>query len=218
MEFFLNSCVCQSESKQFRIVTLKNMTNFNFSCGIDNEIAINSETQDYKALGLCQPPVMNQYYSIGLRIPDITSANRRECNKTYPYFWRTRGSEDIKCVNGSPLILPRKFDGDRRCNLASVLPGSLDQISNAKWTRCSSVRYSICQLERNASMLNSCKNVSTTTTTALSNNNTAIIIGSVSGVFVVLFLLWLLHFFRKRNNAKRNASENEVHEEVVYNK
>ena len=29
-------------------------------------LAINLETQDYKALGFCQPPVMDQYYSIGL--------------------------------------------------------------------------------------------------------------------------------------------------------
>ena len=178
---------------------------------------------------------MDQYYAIGLRLPDSNATNREICNSSLRYFWRTRESEKVNCVDGSPLQLPISFPGDRRCNLASVLPGSLDQIYNANWTRCNSVQYSICQLERNAYISNFCENASTTTTTttttttattktattttttattALSNNSTAIIIGSVLGVFVVFFFSLLLHFFRKKNNAKRKASDNQIYDEV----
>ena len=222
MVIFSNSCVCQSTNKIFRIVAHENTKNSNFLCGNDSEIAINLETQDYEALGLCQPPVMDQYFSIGLRFPDINTDNRGFCNSSHPYFWRTRRNEAIYCVDGSPLELRRNFNGDRRCNLASVLPGSLDQIYNATWTRCNSVQYSICQLERNASIFNFCKNVSTaipsttTATTVLSSNITAIITGSVLGVFAVIVLLWLLIFFRKRNNLRRNASDHGSDEEVYY--
>ena len=225
-----DSCVCQSANKNFRIVTLETTTKSNLSCGNDNKIAINLEDEDYQALGFCQPPVMDQYYSIGLRLPDSNANNRGICNSSLRYFWRTRESEKVNCVDGSPLQLPKNFPGDRRCNLASVLPGSMSKIYNASWTRCSSVQYSICQLEKNASIFNFCKNVSTTTattttattttattttaTTALSNNSTAIIIGSVLGVFVVFFFSLLLHFFRKKNNAKRKASDNQIYDEV----
>ena len=230
MEIVAKSCVCQSATKKFWVLAFKNIQNVIFPCVNNTEFATNLETQDYEALGFCQPPLTDQYYSIGLRLP----ANRRKCNSSsHPYFWRTRRIEDVHCVDGSPLKLPRNFNGDQRCNLASVSPGSLDQIYNATWTHCNSVQYSICQLEKNASISNFCKNVSTTTaattaatsttaatiataTTALSNNTTAIIIGSILGVFAVLLFSWLLHFFRKRNNAKRNASDNENHEEVYY--
>ena len=221
MELFSNSCICQSANKKFRIVAHENIKNSTFSCGNDNELAINLETQDYEALGFCQPPVMDQYYSIGLRLPDSNTNNRGICNNSHPYFWRTRRNEDVYCVDGSPLELPRNFSGSRRCNLASVLSGSLDQIYNATWVRCNSVQYSICQLERNASISKFCKNVSistatATTTTAVSNNSVAIIVGSVLGVFAALFLLLLLRFFRKRKDAKTNSSDNEIHEEVRY--
>ena len=233
-------------------MAFNDIQNLTLHCGNDSKFAINLETQDYEALGFCQPPVMDQYYSIGLRLPNINTMNRRKCNSSHPYFWRTREIEEIDCVDGSPLKLPRNFTGDQRCNLASVLPGSWDQIYNANWTRCNSVQYSVCELENNVSNPNFCKNASTpaattttstpttpttpttlttattattgttvmtgtiATTTALSSNSTAIIIGSVLGVFAVLFLLWLLHFFCKRNNAKRRASDTEIHEEVYY--
>ena len=212
----VNSCVCQTTNQKLRIVANQNVTDLTLLCGND-KLATNLDTQDYEVLGFCQPPVVNQYYSVGLRHPNINSTNSGTCNSSHRYFWSARKDEgnDINCVDGLPLELPRNFDGDRRCNLASVLPGSSNQIYNAKWTRCNSLQYSICQLEKNASVSNFCENVSTTT--ALPNHSTAIIIGSVLGVFAVLFFLWLMHFFRKRNNSKRNASENENHEEV-YNK
>ena len=234
MEIVAKSCVCQSATKKFWVLAFKNIQNVTFPCRNDTKFATNLETQDYEALGFCQPPVMDQYYPIGLRLPGINTTNRRKCNSSsHPYFWRTRKIEDVHCVDGSPLNLLRNFNGDQRCNLASVSPGSLDQIYNATWVRCNSVQYSICQLERNASISKFCKNVSTTTaattaatsttaatnataTTALSNNSTAIIIGSILGVFAVLLFSWLLHFFRKRNNAKRNTSGNKNHEEVYY--
>ena len=198
-----NSCVCKSATKTFWIVTLENTANSTLACGNDNEIAINLETQDYEALGFCQPPVMDQYYTTGLRLPDSAANNRGKCNDSRSYFWRNNIHKEIECVDGLPLKLPRNFDGNQRCNLASVLPGSMGQIFNAKWTRCNSVQYSICQLETNASDFKLCNNVSTTATTDLSNSSTAIIIGSVLGVFVVLVLSCLLHFFCKKNNAKK---------------
>ena len=241
MEVLSKSCVCQSTNKKLRIVAHENFTEGSFLCKND-EFAINLEIQDYEALGFCKPPVMDQYYSIGLRLPDINTNNRGICNSSsHPYFWWTRRNEEIDCVDGSPLKLPRNFDGDRYCNLASVLPGSLDQIYNANWTRCTSVQYSICQLERNASITNFCKNASTPTATttatstttptatttvttaikatatitALSNNSTAIIIGSVLGVLVILFLVLLLHLIQKRNKANRNASKKRNHKVAV---
>ena len=231
-----SSCICQSANKKFRIVALENLQFPVFVCENDSKIATNLETQDYEALGFCQPPVMDQYYSIGLRLPHINSTSRAKCNTPHPYFWRTRRNEEIVCVDGSPLELPRNFDGDRRCNLASVLPGSLSQIYNAAWTRCNSVQYAICQLERNASITDLCKDVSpptatttisrttvttaatkaaTTTITALSNKSTAIIIGSVLGVLVILFLVLLLHLFQKKNKTKRNASKKRNHKIAV---
>ena len=230
MEVLPNSCSCQSANKKFRIVALESKKKFFSLCGNDNKVAINLETQDYEALGFCQPPVMNRYYSIGLRLPDSNTTNRKRCHSSHPYFWRTSSSKEIHCVDGSPLELPRNFDGDQYCNVASVLPGSLDQIYNATWTRCTSVQYSICQLERNASITNFCKNLSTptattttgttaikatTTITALSNNKTAIIIGSVSGVLVILFLVLLLHLIQKRNKANRNSSKKRNHKVAV---
>ena len=234
MEVLPNSCSCQSANKNFRIVALESEKNFFSLCGNDNKVAINLETQDYEALGFCQPPVMNRYYSIGLRLPDINTINRNRCNSSHPYFWRTSSSEEIHCVDGSPLKLPRNFDGDQNCNVASVLPGSLDQIYNATWTRCNSVQYVICQLERNASITDFCKNgltptaitttstttgttaiKATTTITALSNNKTAIIIGSVLGVLVILFLILLLHLIQKRNKANRNSSKKRNHKVAV---
>ena len=225
-------------------MALKNIQNGDFQCPNDTEFAVNLEAQDYEALKFCQPPVTNQYYSIGLRLPGINTKNRQVCNSSsHPYFWRNKRVREIDCVDGSLLELPRNFDGDRLCNFASVLPGSLNQIYNATWTRCTSVQYVICQLERNAAVSGVCENASTTTatttttpniaktpttqtitaitattqtTTTLSNNSTVIMIGSVLGVFVVLFLLWLLHFFRNRNNTKRNASDIEIHEEVYF--
>ena len=142
MEVFSKSCSCQSATSNFRIVAFENIQNLSFACGNDSEIATNLDTQDYEALGFCQPPVMNQYYSIGLRLLDININNRGICNSSHPYYWRTRKNEIIGCVDGLPLALPRNFGGDRRCNLASVLPDSLDQIYNANWTRCTSVQYS----------------------------------------------------------------------------
>ena len=241
MANFSQSCVCQSTNKKFRIAAFNDTKAVALVCRNDFDFATNLETQDYEALGSCQPPVTNQYYAIGLRLPNVNTTNRKECNSSHPYFWRSQRNNKIVCVDGSPLELPRNFSGDQRCNLASVLPGSLQQIYNATWTRCPSVQYSICQLENNTSISGFCKNASTPTTTtttstpttpttsttptttgtiatatALSSNSTAIIIGSALGVLAVLFLLWLLHFFRKRNNARRSASDNEIHEEVYY--
>ena len=227
MKVFSNLCLCQSANKIFRIVALKNITKYlNFSCGNDTELAINLETQDYKALGFCQPPVMDQYYSIGLRHPTINFTKSRICNCLRPYFWRNRRTEEIVCVDGSLLELPRNFDKDQYCNLASVLPGSLSQIYDATWTRCNSVQYAICQIERNASITNFCENASTptatttistktTTITALSKNSAAIIIGSVIGFLFILFLVLLLHLFQKRNKTKTNASKTRNHKIAV---
>ena len=219
MAVFPNSCSCQSAKKTFGIVALENVSNLSILCVNDNELAINLETQDYEALGFCQPPVSDQYYSIALRLPNINSTDSGRCNSSHPYFGHTIMSKEIHCVDGSPLALPRNFDGNKRCNLASVLPGSLNQIYNATWTRCNSVQYFICQIERNASITNFCKNVSTpkvtTTITALSNNSTAIIIGSVLGVLVILFLVLLIHLFHKRNKTKTNASKKRNHKVAV---
>ena len=223
MILFSKSCICQSAKKKFLMVAFENMQNFFSTCGMDSEIAINLETPDYEALGFCQPPVIDQYYSIGLRLPDVSAKRRRICNSSsHPYFWRNRTSEVKECVDGSPLDLPRNFEKDRRCHLASVSPGSLDQIYNATWTRCNSVQYAVCQSERNASISSVCKNVSTrtatlttTTTTALSNNSTAIIIGSVSGVFIILFFVLMRLFFQKKNKTKRNVSNQQNHKKAV---
>ena len=217
MEILSKSCVCQSTYKTFQIVANQNVTDLPFLCVNESKLAINLETQDYEALGFCQPPVMDQYYSVGLRLPNDNSTNSQKCNSSHPYFWSARKTVEniIDCVDSLPLELPGNFDEDERCNLASVLPGSSDQIYNATWTRCNSVQYSICQLEKTASNSNFCENVSTTT--ALPNNSTAIIIGSVLGVFAVFLFLCLLHLFRKRNNAQRNGSDNEARENV-YNK
>ena len=249
MVIFPKSCVCQSTNKKFWIVALENKQNLALACGNDSDLVVNLKTQDYKALGFCQPPVVDQYYSIGLKRPHTGTNNSKLCNSSHSYFWRNRRNQKIDCVDGSPLELPKI--SNERCNLASVLPGSLDQNHNANWTRCNSVQYSICELENNASNPNFCKNASTpttptkttttttlttptaptapaiptmgttpttgtTATTALSNNSTAIVVGSALGAFAILFLLWLLHFFRKRNNAKRSASDNEIYEEVYY--
>ena len=224
MEIFPQSCACQSATKNFLIVAFENIINSSFPCENDNELDVFLETEDYQALGFCQPPVMDQYYSIALRLPGANTENRKNCNSSHPYFWRTKINPKLDCVDGSPLKLPRNFDDDQLCNLASVLPGSLDQIYNATWTRCNSVQYSICQLEKNSSVSSFCKNISTTSTatiatttttiTALSNNSTAIIIGSVVGAFVILLLVLLLRFFQKRHKTKRNASNKENHEEV----
>ena len=231
MAVFSNSYLCQSANKTFGIVALENVSNLSFSCGNDNELAINLETQDYEALGFCQPPVSDQYYSIALRLPNNNSRKSGRCNSSHPYLGSTMTSKEIHCVDGSPLALPRNFDRNKRCNLASVLPGSLNQIYNATWTRCDSAQYVICQIERNASIFNFCKNVSsptatrttvttstatsTTPITALSNNSTAIIIGSVLGVLVILFLVLLLHLFHKRNKTKTNASKKRNHKVAV---
>ena len=239
MVVFSKSCSCQSANKKLWIVALQNITKLAYPCGNDADFAINLETQDYETLGFCQPPVMDQYYSIGLRLPHINSTNRVKCNSSHPYFWRNRRNEKIDCADGSPLELPRNFNGDQYCNLVSVSPGSLRQTYNATWTRCNSVQHVICQLERNASITNFCKNASTptattttstttptattalttatkatTTITVLSNNSTAIIAGSVQ-VFVILLLVMLLHLFQKRNKTKTNASKKRNHKIAV---
>ena len=237
----LKSCLCQSARKSFQIVALNNIATANSACGY-NELAINLELQDYKALRVCQPPVMDQYYSISLRYPHESTRNRETCNETHPYFWRTKESQKTQCVNGSPLKLPVSILKEPYCNVASVLPGSLDQIYNGNWTRCMSVQYCICQLETFDKITKRCTNVSkttaittpappptTTNTTATtittsttsakasqSNNNTAIIVGSVFGVFAVLLILLLLHLFRKRDKTKRNASHNKNQEDVCH--
>ena len=234
MEVFSKSCVCQSTNKKFWILAFENIQDLSFVCGNDSKIATNLETQDYEALGFCQPPVSDQYYSIGLRLPHINSTNSLRCNSSHPYFGRAARIEG--CVDGSPLELPRNLAGDQRCNLASVLPGLLSQIYNPTWTRCNFVQYAICQLERNAFITDFCKDVSpstattttstattiattatkatTTTITALSNSSIAIIAGSVQ-VFVILLLVMLLHLFQKRNKTNRNASKKRNHKVAV---
>ena len=216
------SCLCPSPTKLFQIVALKDKQKADSACGSDNQLATNLEMQDYKALGICRPPVTDQYYSISLRFPHNDTGKRETCNQTHPYFWKAKESEETQqCVNGSPLKLPESILNYRYCNVASVLPGSLDHIYNGNWTRCMSVQYYICRLKTFDNAIRNCKNVSKTIaiTTATSvkaspsNNNTAIIVGSVFGVFAVLLLLLLLHLFRKRNKTKRNASRTENQED-----
>ena len=205
------SCLCPLPTKLFQIVALKDKQKADSACGSDNQLAANLEMQDYEALGICRPPVSDQFYSISLRFPHKDTGKRKTCNHTHPYFWKAKESEETQqCVNGLPLKLPESILNYRYCNVASVLPGSLDHIYNGSWTHCMSVQYYICRLKTDDNATKSCANVSRTTamTTATSakvspsNNNTAIIVGSVFGVFAVLLLLLLLHLCRKRNKKK----------------
>ena len=156
------SCLCQSTRKNFQIVALNNKATANSACGY-NELAINLELQDYEALRICQPPVMDQYYSISLRHPHESTDNRKTCNETHPYFWKTKESQKTQCVNGSPLKLPESILKEPYCKVASIVPGSHDQIYNENWTRCMSVQYCICQLETFDNTTKRCANVSKTT-------------------------------------------------------
>ena len=232
------SCLCSSPTKHFQIVALKNKETSVFACGNDKQLATDLKTQDYEALGICRPPVMDQYYSISLRFPHNNTGKREICNQTHPYFWKALESQETQlCVNGLPLKLPESIVNNRYCYVASVLPGSLDHIYNGNWTRCMSVQYCIRSLEAVDNTIKRCANVSrtipittattttataTTTTTTFttsakaspSNNNTGIIVGSVFGIFAVILLLLLLHLFRKRNRTKRNASRNENQENI----
>ena len=116
----------------------KHTTSF-FPCRNDTELAINLENQDYEAIRFCQPPVVDQYYSIGLRLRDISTTCREKCSNLHSYFWKKRSNKEIDCVNNLPTDFPKNFDGNRYYKLASVFPGRFDQIYNATWTRCTSV-------------------------------------------------------------------------------
>ena len=77
MEIVSKSYVCQSATK-FWVVALKNMGKVSFSCGIDAKLAVNLEIQDYQTLEFCQPPVMDQYYSIGLKLSGFNATSKQK--------------------------------------------------------------------------------------------------------------------------------------------
>ena len=187
--------------------------------GTGRQLATELESQDYKALGVCMPPVMKQYYSLGL---NLRNKDNRNCNKSHPYLWNPgNGGYNKRCVNGQPLMFPNGFPNDTRCHVASIKPGSLDLVDDATWTRCNSLQYYICQVEADNFNITSCENVSSTKietkqTAIMSNNSIAIILGPVLGVSAVLLFLLLLFIFYKKVKRKRNAPNNENQEEVYY--
>ena len=230
-------CSCPSGNKSLLLVARNNPLMLPDACpniGTGRQLATELESQDYKALGICLPPEIEQYYSIGLNLPNESNRN---CSESHPYNWNPGNGENVRrCVNGQPLILPNSFPNDTRCHLASIKPGSLDFIYDANLTRCNSLQYYICQVEAVNSNATRCENVSKTTietkqisdsmsnttvttsaTAITSNNSTAIIVGSVLGVSIVLLFLLLLVIFCKRVKRKRNASNNK-NQEVVYYK
>ena len=229
-------CYCPSGNKSWLLAARANNRQLQDACNNfgNGLLATELESQDYKALGMCIPPVMEQYYSIGL---NLLNENRRNktCNASHPYVWNDGDDEnDQRCVNGQPLMLPNSFPNDNLCHVASIKPGSLDLINNASWTRCNSLQSLICQVDSVNSSITFCKNVSTTTietkqtsssmsttttattpaTAITSNNSTPVIVGSISGVSLILLFLLLLFIFYKRVKTKRNASNNENQEKV----
>ena len=230
-------CFCPSGNKTLLLVARSNAVPFGNACtyvGTGRQLATELESEDYKALGICMPPEMEQYYSIGLTLPNESNRN---CSDSHPYNWnRGLGGIVQRCVNSEPLIFPNTFPQDTRCHVASIKPGSLDGIYSATWTRCDSLQYFICQVEAVNSSATRCENASTTrietkhtslsisTTTLVttpataitSNNSTAIIVGSILGVSVVLLFLLLSFIFYKKIKGKRNASNNKNQEAVHY--
>ena len=223
-----SSCYCPSGNKSLLLVARNDTKGFSNAC--DNIgtglLATELETQDYQALGICRPPVMEQYYSIGLTLPNEM---HRNCSESHRYNWNPgNGGGGPRCVNGQPLLLPTSFPNSTRCHLASIKPGSFDLIYNANWTRCPTLQYYICQGEAVKSNISPCENVPTTrietkqislpmsTTATVTTPETTIIVVSVLGVSVVLLFLLLLFIFYKKVKRKRNASNYDNQEEVYY--
>ena len=216
-------CYCLSGNKSWLLVARINNRQLQKACNNfgNGLLATELESQDYKALGKCMPPGMEQYYSIGLNLLN-ENIHRGFCNESHSYVWNDGDDENHqRCVNGLPLILPTSFPNDNLCHVASIKPGSLDLINNASWTRCDSLQSFICQVESVNSRITFCENVSTTTMSKtisapaiMSNNSTPVIVGSILGASLILLFLLLLFIFYKRVKTKRNASNNENQEKV----
>ena len=219
------SCYCPSGNKSWLLVARINNRQLQDACNNfgNGLLATELESQDYQALGMCIPPIMEQYYSIGLNLLNKDNRNDK-CNDSHPYVWNDGDNGNHqRCVNGQPLMLPTSFPNDTLCHVASIKPGSLDLANNASWTRCDSLQSFICQVESVNSSITFCENVSTTTMpktisapAIISNNNTPIIVGSILGVSLILLSLLLLVIFYKRVKTKRNASNKENQEKVYY--
>ena len=224
------SCYCPSGNQPLLLVARNDTDTIKISNACNNIgtglLATELEAQDYQALGICRPPVMEQYYSIGLILPNAMHRNR---SKSCRYNWSPGNAGDARrCVNGQPLILPTSFPDSNHCHSASIKPGSFDLIYNATWTRCRFLQYYICQVEADKSNIIPCENVSTprietkqtsssmSTTATVATSETAIIVVSVLAVSVVQLFLLLLFIFYKKVKRKRNAPDDENQEEVYY--
>ena len=124
-------------------------------------MATNLTKVDYQTIGQCVG-TMQEGYRIGL----TSSIEKGPCNirdSKKKYYWN---SNNNICTDGSPLnitdrLLQCSTDKCKRCHVASIYPGSSDNIlSNVTWSRCFDKGSFICQYENDRAPLNSKKNCS----------------------------------------------------------
>jgi len=227
------ACVCHSENNKIFLLNNKTNSLLNACRYIGGFPAARLEKQDYEHLERCLPPEPNTEYSIRL----IFHRNRtmHGCNNTYPFYW-VFGNDTRTCVDGKPLNLPVEFTFNNNCNVATVRPGSSNNIfNNVSWTPCAKEQHFICQLEaknerkklpRCNIILTTARNTKATTRTPASTNctprvketpltiSTATIVGSVVGICVILLILVLFYLLYKRNQAKKSTPKNQTQEDV----
>ena len=124
-------------------------------------MAANLTEGDYQIIGECMG-TMQQGYTIGL-ISSIETGRCSNPESNKKYHWN---SNKKICTDGSPLnitdrLLQCSTDKCKRCHVASIYPGSFDNIlSNITWSRCSEKGSFICQYENDRASLNSVENCS----------------------------------------------------------
>ena len=225
------TCLCSASGKHFLLVGSDHNLDF---VGMKNEcnktggrLAAELVENDYEIINSCIPTNQRQNYKVGLVFyPD----SRTVChnNSKTPYYWGSLPRELRSCVNGAPLKL--RIPTSAECHLASVIPGSSQEIyNNVSWRLCNESEPYICQIyefeERqtitsfplcdrvvSATYLHSAtptsKSFNSTSaifTAANMPQNIASVVGAAVASFIVVLLIGLLVFRRYRRHRQKKA-------------
>ena len=153
---------------------------------------------DFQTISQCMG-TMQQGYRIGL----ISSIETGPCSipeSKKKYYWT---SNKNKCTDGTPLnisdrLLQCSTDKCKRCHVASIYPGSSDNIlSSVTWSRCSDKGSFICQYENDRAPLNSKKNCSLERFAYSQAQISSPIVGALVAVILVILLLTFFLLIRR---------------------
>ena len=220
------SCLCSLNDKSFVFVndslTYGQFRN-NGCMNKSTEHVTNLTEEDYEIILGCKPTTQRGH-RILLLFNWLTN-NKPNCtlNMEKPYYWGSMPREKRICVSGMPLTSANDRPSNRKCQVATIFPGSfMDPFDNISWTWCVEKHPYICRQTGPPTIeIPECERVMTPTTNTNQQEENSILpviaAGASAGVFCVILLGLILYCYCSKKRKKRfEEASNTLHQDVQY--